>query len=113
MLTLGQLSPEEVRKELIHTFEAGQHAYVHLSLFGIDISITKAVVFLWIGAAVTFLIMFVGSRVMKNRPGAYEVLVEEMDGFGGNSLAGQMGEEGKKFFPYTLTLVVFLLRSEE
>ena len=74
--TLAQLSAEEVRKEIIHTFEAGQHAYVHLSLFGIDISITKAVVFLWIGAAVTFLIMFIGSRLLKNRPGAYQVLVE-------------------------------------
>src|SRR3712207_9335145 len=90
MLTLGQLSPEEVRKEIIHTFEAGQHAYVHLSLFGIDISITKAVVFLWIGAAVTFLIMFVGSRLLKNRPGAYQVLVEEIYGFRRNRLAGQL-----------------------
>ncbi len=108
-LTLAQLSAEKVREEIIHTFEAGQHAYVHLSLFGIDISITKAVVFLWIGAAVTFLIMFIGSRLLKNRPGAYQVLVEEIYGFGRNSLAGQMGEEGKKFFPYTLTLFIFLL----
>ncbi len=109
LLTLGQLSPEKVREEIIHTFEAGQHAYVHLSLLGIDISITKAVAFLWIGAAVTFLLMFVGSRMLKNRPGAYQVIVEEIYGFGRNSLAGQMGEEGRKFFPYTLTLFVFLL----
>jgi F-type H+-transporting ATPase subunit a len=109
LLTLGQLSPEEVRKEIIHTFEAGQHAYVDLSLFGIDISITKGVVWLWIGAVVTFLIMFVGSRLLKDRPGAYQVLVEEIYGFGRNSLGGQMGEEGKKWFPYTLTLFIFLL----
>lgn len=108
-LTLAQLSPEEVRKEIIHTFEAGQHSYVDLSLFGIDISITKAVAFLWIGAAVTFLILFIGSRLLKDRPGAYQVLVEEIYGFGRNSLAGQMGDEGKKFFPYTLTLFVFVL----
>jgi F-type H+-transporting ATPase subunit a len=109
LLTLGQLSPEEVRSEIIHTFEAGQHAYVDLSLFGIDISITKAVAFLWIGALVTFLIMFIGSRLLRTRPGAYQVIVEEIYGFGRNSLAGQMGEEGKKFFPYTLTLFIFLL----
>jgi F-type H+-transporting ATPase subunit a len=109
LLTLGQLSPEEVRKEIIHTFEAGQHVYVDLSLFGVDISITKGVVWLWIGAAVTFLIMFVGSRLLKDRPGAYQVLVEEIYGFGRNSLGGQMGDEGKKFFPYTLTLFIFLL----
>ena len=109
MLTLGQLSPQKVRSEIIHTFEAGQHAYVDLSLFGIDISITKAVAFLWIGALVTFLIMFIGSRLLKTRPGAYQVIVEEIYGFGRNSLAGQMGEEGKKFFPYTLTLFIFVL----
>ena len=40
------MSPEELRGEILHAWEAGQHAYVHLSLFGLDISITKAVVFL-------------------------------------------------------------------
>lgn len=109
MLTLGQLSPEEVRKEIIHTFEAGQEKWVELSLIGIDISITKAVAFLWIGAAVTFFILFIGTRLLKDRPGAYQVIVEEVYGFGRNSLAGQMGEEGRKFFPYTLTLFIFLL----
>jgi F-type H+-transporting ATPase subunit a len=104
-----QMDSAELRKEIIHTWEAGQHAYVHLSLFGLDISITKAVVFLWIGAVLTFLILFLGSRALKNRPGAYQVIVEELYGFGRNSLGGQMGEEGRKWFPYTLSLFVFLL----
>ena len=103
------MSPEELRHEILHAWEAGQHAYVHLSLFGLDISITKAVVFLWIGAALTFLIMFVGARALKDRPGAYQVIVEEIYGFGRNSLGGQMGEEGRKWFPYTLSLFIFLL----
>ena len=109
MLTLAQISATEVREEIIHTFEAGQHVFVELSLFGIDISITKAVLYLWIGAAVTFLILFIGTRLLKDRPGAYQVIVEEIYGFGRNSLAGQMGDEGRKFFPYTLTLFIFLL----
>lgn len=109
ILTLAQLSPEAVREEIIHIFEAGQHVYIDLSLFGIDISITKAVAFLFLGAFVTVLILFIGSRALKDRPGAYQVLVEEVYGFGRNSLGGQMGEEGKKFFPYTLTLFIFLL----
>jgi F-type H+-transporting ATPase subunit a len=103
------VNPEELKKEIIHTWEAGQHAYLHLELFGLDISITKAVVFLWLGALITFLILFVGSRLLKDRPGAYQVIVEELYGFGRNSLGGQMGEEGKKWFPYTLSLFVFLL----
>ncbi|CAN5524795.1 F0F1 ATP synthase subunit A [soil metagenome] len=106
---LAQMNSEELRSEIIHTWEVGQDVYLELSLFGIDISITKAVIFLWIGAAITFLIMFVGSRMLKNRPGAYQVIVEELYGFGRNSLGGFMGEEGKKWFPYTLTLFIFIL----
>ncbi len=109
MPTLAQLSQEEVREAIIHTFKAGQHKYVELALFGIDISITKAVAFLWIGAVVTFLFLFIGSKILKDRPGAYQVIVEDLYGFGRNSLAGQMGEDGRRFFPYTLTLFVFLL----
>lgn len=108
-LALMQLSPEELRREILHTWESGHHVLVHLSLFGIDISITKAVLFLFIGAAVTFGIMFIGSRLLKNRPGAYQVIVEELYGFGRNNLGGQMGEEGRKWFPYTLSLFIFLL----
>jgi F-type H+-transporting ATPase subunit a len=107
---LLQMSPEEVRKEIIHAWEAGKYVWVEIPpIFGIDISITKSVGFLFIGAAITFLIMFVGSRLLKDRPGAYQVLVEEIYGFGRNSLGGQMGEEGKKWFPYTLSLFVFIL----
>lgn len=108
-LALLQLSPEELTKEIVHTWAAGQHAYVHLSLFGMDISITKAVAFMWLGAAITFLILFIGSRILKDRPGAYQVIVEELYGFGRNQLSGLIGDEGKKWFPYTLSLFVFLL----
>lgn len=106
---LVQMSPEKLREEIIHTWTAGQHVFVELSLFGLDISITKAVIFLWIGTVLTFLLLFFGSRALKNRPGAYQVIVEELYGFGANSLAGQMGEGGKKWFPYTLSLFMFIL----
>jgi F-type H+-transporting ATPase subunit a len=64
---------------------------------------------LWIGAAITFLVLFIGSRLLKNRPGAYQVIVEETYGFGRKFLGGQMGEEAQKWMPYTLTLFIFLL----
>jgi F-type H+-transporting ATPase subunit a len=108
-LALLQVQGEELRKQIIHAWGSGQHAIVHLSLFGIDISITKAVLFLWIGAALTFLIMFIGARTLKERPGAYQVIVEELYAFGRNSMGGQLGEEGRKWFPYTLSLFIFLL----
>ena len=108
-LALAQLSQEEVRHKILHTWESAKHSWViPLHIGPIDISINKAVWFLWIGAAVTFLILFIGSRMLKDRPSAYQVIVEEIYGFGRN-LGGQVGEEGRKWFPYTLSIFVFLL----
>ena len=109
-LLLVRLSQEQVRERILHTWESAKHTWVvPLHIGPIDVSITKAVWFLWIGAAVTFLILFLGSRASKNRPGAYQVLVEEVYGFGRNNLGGQVSEEGRKWFPYTLSIFVFLL----
>lgn len=109
MLALMQVTQEKLREKILHTFTSGKDAWeVPLQLGPIDISITKAVWFLFLGAAVTFLILFIGSRLLKDRPGAYQVIVEEIYGFGRN-LGGQVGEEGRKWFPYTLSLFVFIL----
>ena len=108
-LALAQLSQEEVRHKILHTWEAAKHSWViPIHIGPVDISITKAVWFLFIGAAITFLILFIASRLLKDRPGAYQVIVEDLYGFGRN-LGGQVGEEGRKWFPYTLTLFVFIL----
>jgi F-type H+-transporting ATPase subunit a len=107
---IQQLTQEEIRHQILHTWESAQHEWViPLHLGPIDISINKGVWFLFIGAALTFLIMFVGSRLLRDRPGMYQVVVEDLYGFGRNHLGGQVGEEGKKWFPYTLSLFVFLL----
>jgi F-type H+-transporting ATPase subunit a len=109
-MALAQISQEELREKILHTWEAAEEAWViPLHLGPIDISINKIIWFLWIGAALTFLIMFIASRILKGRPGAYQVIVEELYGFGRNYLSGQIGDEGRKWLPYTLTLFVFLL----
>ncbi|MCA1687266.1 MAG: F0F1 ATP synthase subunit A [Actinobacteria bacterium] len=108
-VVLAQVSQEELREKILHVFETARHAWeIPLHIGPIDISINKSIWFLWLGAALTFLILFVGTRLLKDRPGAYQVIVEEVYGFGRN-LGGQVGEEGKKWFPYTLTIFVFLL----
>lgn len=109
-LALIQVSQEELQKEILHTWETAKETWViPLHIGPVDISINKSVWFLFIGAAVTFILLFVGSRLLKNRPGAYQVIVEELYGFGRKQLAGQMGEEGQKWLPYTLSLFVFIL----
>ena len=110
MLALMQVSEEELQKQILHTWEEAKHSWeIPLHIGPIDISINKIIWFLFIGAAVTFLILFIGSRLLKERPGAYQVIVEELYGFGRKFLAGQTGEEGMKFLPYTLSLFVFIL----
>ncbi|HVF02722.1 MAG TPA: F0F1 ATP synthase subunit A [Rubrobacteraceae bacterium] len=108
-LALAQVSQEELRHEILHTWEARDAWKIPLQIGPIDISINKAVWFLFLGAALTFLILFIGSRAMKNRPGAYQVIVEDLYGFGREFLGGQVGQEGMKWFPYTLSLFVFVL----
>lgn len=109
-LALTQVSQEELQKQILHTWEDAKHSWeIPLHIGPIDISINKIIWFLFIGAAVTFLILFIGSRLLKERPGAYQVIVEELYGFGRKFLAGQTGEEGMKFLPYTLSLFVFIL----
>src|SRR5215207_3417750 len=109
-LALMQVSQEELQKQILHTWEEARHSWeIPLHIGPIDISINKIIWFLFIGAAMTFLILFIGSRLLKDRPGAYQVIVEELYGFGRKQLAGQMGEEGMKFLPYTLSLFVFIL----
>lgn len=105
-----QISQEELREKILHTWQAADESWViPIEVAGIDLSINKIIWFLFIGAAITFIILFIGSRVFKDRPGAYRVIVEELYGFGRNYLSGQIGEEGRKWLPYTLTLFVFLL----
>jgi F-type H+-transporting ATPase subunit a len=109
-LALMQVSQEELQKQILHTWQEAKHSWeIPLHIGPIDISINKVIWFLFIGAAVTFLILFIGSRLLKERPGAYQVIVEELYGFGRKFLAGQTGEEGMKFLPYTLSLFVFIL----
>jgi len=107
---LAQVSQQELRSKILHTWESAQHSWViPIHIGPVDLSINKIIWFLFLGAAITFLILFIGARLLKDRPGAYQVIVEETYGFGRNYLGGQIGEEGMKWFPYTLSIFVFLL----
>ncbi len=107
---LQGVTREELQHEILHTWAEAKHSWViPIHIGPVDLSINKIIWYLWIGAAITFLILFIGSRALKNRPGAYQVIVEETYGFGRKFLGGQMTEEGQKWMPYTLTLFVFIL----
>jgi F-type H+-transporting ATPase subunit a len=110
IVTLARVSQEELRHEILHTWETAKHSWVvPIHIGPLDLSINKIIWFMWIGAAIAFLVLFVGSRLLKDRPGAYQVIVEEIYGFGRQFLGGQLGEEGRRWMPYTLSIFVFLL----
>lgn len=106
---LAQLSQEEIRKKILHSWEAHHEWVIPIQIGPLDISIDKTIWFLFLGTAVTFLILFIGSRFLKDRPGAYQVIVEDIFNFGRNHIGGQQGEAGRVIYPYTLTLFIFIL----
>ena len=76
---IQQLSQDEIREQILHTWESAKHTWVvPIHIGPIDVSLNKAVWFLFIGAAITFIVLYYGSRALSNRPGAYQVIVEEI-----------------------------------
>lgn len=106
---LAQLSQKEIQKKILHAWEANEEWVIPIHIGPLDLSINKATWFLFLGAAVTFFVLFIGSRLLKDRPGAYQVIVEDTFNFGRNHIGGQQGEEGRNLYPYTLTLFIFIL----
>ena len=67
-LLLAQLSQAEVREKILHTWESAKHSWViPLHIGPIDISINKAVWFLWIGAG-SFVVRLVFAAAVLGIP---------------------------------------------
>jgi len=91
----------------LHPFEL--HEYIPLHIFGLDISINKAVIMMWAVVALAgFLLVKAGAsrRMVPTRlQSLAEVLVEFIRGI----ILDTMGKDGMKFFPFIATLFVFIL----
>ena len=93
----------------LHTFEL--HTMIPLSLLGVDISINKAVImmFVVVGVSTTILIKAGSSRslVPTKLQSVAEILVEFIRGI----IQDTMGADGQKFFPLLSSLFIFILFS--
>jgi len=88
------------------------HVYAHLELFGFDISITHAVLFLFIGMAITFFLVWWAGRRASLVPRGSQNLVESLLEFVENGLVKEvMGEKGMPYFPLIATIFLFILVS--
>jgi len=74
-----------------------------------DFSITNAVIYLWISAAVVFLFFFIVAKRLRKEPEAMQTFAEILIGFARGHLTGQIGEKGRKYYYLILTIFVFIL----
>jgi F-type H+-transporting ATPase subunit a len=91
----------------LHPFEL--HNFIPLSLFGLDISINKAVLIMWVVVGlITFLLLKAGSAkslVPTKLQSLAELLVDFIRGI----IHDTMGADGMRFFPLISTLFLFIL----
>ena len=93
----------------LHQFEL--HNWIPLSIGGVDISINKAVIFMWIVIAVAAVLMIMAGSSRKLVPGKLQSLAEMMVEFIRNMILDTMGKDGMRFFPFVATLFLFILFS--
>ena len=96
-------------------FEPFGRVYLpHLDIFGIDISITRHVVFMWVVAVILILILISVSRNYKKSliPRGFSTFIEIMVVFVRDEIVKPtIGHEYRKFLPYLLTVFFFILLS--
>lgn len=91
----------------LHPFEL--HNYVSLSIGGLDISINKAVIMMWVVVALVSVLMFAAASARRLVPGKLQSLAELLVDFIRGIILDTMGKDGMKFFPLVATLFLFIL----
>lgn len=84
--------------------------YLHWAPFGIDLSITKAVVVLWISLGLVFLLVWLAGRKTSLIPSRFQNMMEAVFEFiRDGMILDIMGKEGLPYFPLVATLFLFIL----
>ena len=77
-----------------------------------DMSITNAVIYMWVSAIVVFVFFFIVSQRLKKEPDGLQTVAEILLNFATGHLTGQIGEKGKKYYYLILTLFMLHLHHE-
>jgi F-type H+-transporting ATPase subunit a len=86
------------------------HVIIPLKIGGIDISITNAVISIWIASVLVFLTLTLAGRIGRLIPRGLQNLMESLVSFVRQSLIREiLGEEGMSWFPFIATLFFFIL----
>ncbi|MBF0142703.1 MAG: F0F1 ATP synthase subunit A [Magnetococcales bacterium] len=91
----------------LHHFQV--HNIVDLELFGLDISISNSVLWMWIALGLAFFFFHYALKKPSVVPGRLQSLAELVFLFARDVVDQTIGEKGKAFFPGILTLFLFVL----
>jgi F-type H+-transporting ATPase subunit a len=91
----------------LHPFEL--HPYGELHLFGLDVSLNKAVIMMWIVIALAALLLITAGRGRRLIPTRLQSVAEMLVEFIRGMILDMMGERGMRFFPFIATLFIFIL----
>ena len=92
----------------LHHFEL--HPLIHLELMGIDLSINKAIIAMWVGMAVVFCcfrVVIAGGVSLV--PGKLQSIAEMIMEFIRDMVDEFIGDEGEKYFTFVASLFFFIL----
>ncbi|MCL5942785.1 MAG: F0F1 ATP synthase subunit A [Actinobacteria bacterium] len=102
-------SEAEANKVTEALHELNVQSIIHLPKLGpIDLSISNAVIYMWISAALVFIFFFVISRRLRKQPDALQTVGEILLNFATGHLTGQIGEKGKKYYYLILTIFTYI-----
>ena len=91
----------------LHPFEL--HNFFEFSLFGLDISVNKAVIMMWIVIALVAGLMIKAGTTRELVPTKLQSLAEMLVDFIRGIILDTMGKDGMRFFPLIATLFLFIL----
>ena len=99
---------EEIASELLEMLNC-ETAFT-IPIFG-GIPIAESVVVTWIMMAVLVLLSVCLTRNLKvENPGKRQLVVEHMVTWLQNMIRGIIGEEGKQYVPYLMTVIIYIFR---
>ncbi|HJT21442.1 MAG TPA: F0F1 ATP synthase subunit A [Nitrospira sp.] len=93
----------------LHPFEL--HNFFPINVGGLDISLNKAVITMWIVVALITVLMLKAGSARQLVPGKLQSLAEMLVDFIRGIILDTMGKGGMKFFPLVATLFLFILFS--
>lgn len=91
----------------LHPFEL--HPLVQITLFGVDISLNKAVLMMWVVISLVAGLLILAGTSRRLVPTKLQSLAELLVDFIRSIILDTMGKEGMRFFPFIATLFLFIL----